>query len=233
MRNRSENSVKFEITIADMMMKKLIGEDEFDSYFWSDICNNYIFDEEFIMEFKDKFDSYNWLKIIEYQKLSEDFIEKTHDFIIKIINRGRTLFWRSISQYQQLSEEFIKKFIQYIDFGMISRHQKLSKEFIEEFQDKVFWGEISIHQELSEDFILKWKDRIDWKSLLEHNEYLSSEFRDKYDKKCPKCSSKDIFKSCSNRTYNNFLKIKCYRYGCLKCNYDWNLRIVRYSGEKI
>jgi len=236
MRNEMiKDDIKSEITIADIVMKKLTDEGEFDSIFWSNICNNYIFNEEFIEEFKDKFSSYDWVKIIKYQKLSEDFIEQKHEFFIKIINDNhhcyedgddsRKAFWRRISEYQQLSEKFIKKFIQNIDFGMISRHQKLSEEFIEEFQDKLFWDEISIHQALSEDFILKWKDRIDWKFLLEYNEHLSNEFRDQYDKKCPKCLSKYFFRANSNRTYDNFLKMKCYRYHCLKCNYEWNLKL--------
>jgi hypothetical protein len=114
----------------------------------------------------------NWRNIELYYKLSEDFIEKFHNY----------LYMDSISHIQELSEKLIIKFINILDFNYIYVYQKLSEKFLIEMVtkypcNKIHWGYICRNQKLSKEFIVEFIDKIEFEYIVD-NDNIAQEIKD-------------------------------------------------------
>lgn len=124
-----------------------------------------------------KFEDIDWIGVYMYEKLTDEFIEKTFQYL-KYLDYDITSFdtvaekWKFVFEYNQVSETMLRKHHSEFDrevWSVISAFQELSEDFMCEFKDELDWLEISQNQRFSEEFAVQFKLLLDWEAIIGRN----------------------------------------------------------------
>lgn len=122
---------------------------------------------------KMKFEDIDWSCVYMYEKLTDEFIEKTHQCLHQYLDFDtNSEKWSFVFEYNQVSEDFLRKHCSEFDqevWSVVSAFQDLSEDFMCEFKDNLNWWEVSQNQHFSEEFAIRFKLLLEWDVVIIRN----------------------------------------------------------------